>query len=171
MHIVKSFWTEKGPVFESSSNKSQSFGVLLHTMDYQLYSHFNILHPTGARWHGQPIFAQAIKVKSDGITNFRFDFGGGCSRGNASRQIGNICRVTAFGLLDNDCVAHATSLRTCLFENTVLRTWSQIVAGLSRSSYPARLARVLELAIEFPAWRSNSNRHLEGGGEFQRPSS
>src|ERR1700674_1525123 len=77
-------------------------------------------------------------MESDGFPHLRLRFFNGCSGGNATRQIGGIRRVIALGLLDDDRVAHMTSLlQSGLLQNAVYRARRQVIAGLARHSHSA----------------------------------
>ena len=97
-------------------------------------------------WHS--VFAQTLQMEDDCSSDLGLDFGNGGARRYAPRKVGDVRRVVACGLFNDDGVAHMTSrLQTSLLLNTVHCSGCQIVARLTGNGDATRLARVLELAM------------------------
>ncbi len=76
-----------------------------------LCSDFDVLDLALREGNGNTIFAHAFKVEGDGFPDFSLRLGHSDARSDASRQIRDVRGVVAFGLLDDDRVAHM-NLRT-----------------------------------------------------------
>ena len=83
----------------------------------------------------QPILTHALDVKHDGLADLTLDLRHSGPSSHATRKIGNVGRIVAFGLLNHDCIAHRTSrLQTGLLKNAVQSARSKIIAPLARNS-------------------------------------
>lgn len=108
---------------------------------------FDIIHLTRRRRNRQTVLAKAFDVKDNGFANFCFNLSDCGACGNATGKVRHIGRVVALGLLNNDGVAHTTSLQTSLLQDAVQRTGRKIVARLARDRHAADLTRMLELPM------------------------
>jgi hypothetical protein len=70
----------------------------------------DVLDTAGRYWHVETVFAQAAKMKLDGLANFPLDILDGATRGYAAGKIRDVCGVVALGLLDHDGVTHSAPL-------------------------------------------------------------
>jgi hypothetical protein len=89
-------------------------------------------------------------MKLDGFANRLFCCGQRFAGSDATGEIRHIRGVVAAGIFNDNCVAHKLGppfLQTRLLEDTVQSAWCQIVAWFARDRDPARLLRVLELAV------------------------
>jgi len=103
-----------------------------------------------ARWsrNRQAIFAHALDVKRDGLADLTLHLRHSDPSGHATRKIGNVGRVVAFGLLNHDCIAHTTSrLQTGLLKNAVQGARGKIIVWLARNSDSTGFGWVFELAM------------------------
>lgn len=99
-------------------------------------------------WDWKTIFPQPFDVKHDGFPDLGFDFSNSRARGDTAREVWDVGRVVAFGLFNDDGVAHrASRLQASLLENAVEGTWRKIIAWLARNGDATRLDRVLELSM------------------------
>lgn len=108
---------------------------------------FDVLHLTRRRRNGQTVLAKTFDVKDNGFANLCFNLSDCGACGNATGKVRHIGRVVALRLLNNDCVAHTTSLQTSLLQDAVQRTGRKVVARLARNRDAAGLSRVLELPM------------------------
>lgn len=116
-------------------------------MNSQLCDHVNIVDLTFPRRYRQPILAQPVDMKLNGLPNLRLDLFDRYTSRHASRQVGNIRGVVAFCFFDDYCVSHTTSLESRLLQDAVQCARREIVAWLAGNSHAARLFRVFELAM------------------------
>lgn len=108
---------------------------------------FDVLHLTRRSRNRQTVLAKTFDMKDNGLANLCFNFRDCGACGNTTGKVRHICRVVALGLLNNDCVAHTTSLQTSLLQDAVQRAGRKVVARLARDRDAAGLARVLELPV------------------------
>src|SRR5207244_5390163 len=67
---------------------------------------FDVRDVAHRRWNCQPVRTHTFEMEGDGFLDFASGFFDGITGCNATRQIGNVCAVVAFRLLDNDRVSH-----------------------------------------------------------------
>lgn len=135
--------------------------------DDRLRGDFDVFDLARSSGNGQPVFAQTLDVEHDGLANLRFDFGHRRTRGNTAGKIRHVSRVVAFGLFNDDGVAHKTSrFQAGLLQDAVQRAGRQVIARLAGNGDTARLVRMLKLPMAPPSCNQHPAIGLEHSEDF-----